>query len=110
MERVADYVINRLVEEGVKTVFLITGRGILYLSDAIAKNEELQSVSVHHEQAAAFAANAYSQYSENLGACIISTGCASTNAITGVLNAWQDGVLYRVRTSGGKRWGTQARR
>ena len=66
MERVADYVINRLVEEGVKTVFLITGRGILYLSDAIAKNEELQSVSVHHEQAAAFAANAYSQYSENL--------------------------------------------
>ena len=92
MERVADYVINRLVEEGVKTVFLITGRGILYLSDAIAKNEELQSVSVHHEQAAAFAANAYSQYSENLGACIISTGCASTNAITGVLNAWQDGV------------------
>ena len=92
MERVADYVINRLVEEGVKTVFLITGRGILYLSDAIAKNEELQSVSVHHEQAAAFAANAYSQYSENLGACIISTGCASTNAITGVLNAWQDGI------------------
>lgn len=92
MERVADYIVNRLVEEGVKTVFMITGRGILYLSDAVAKNQDIHSVSVHHEQAAAFAANAYSQYNENLGACIVSTGCASTNAMTGVLNAWQDGV------------------
>lgn len=37
MIRLADYVIERLVAEGVKHLPLITGRGILYLSDAVAK-------------------------------------------------------------------------
>ena len=92
MVRLADYVIQRIVDEGVKHIFLITGRGILYLSDAVAKNEEMTPISVHHEQAAAYAAVAYSQYNDKLGAALVSTGCASTNAVTGVLNAWQDGV------------------
>ncbi len=92
MIRLADYVIQRIVGEGVKHIFLITGRGILYLSDAVAKNEEMTPISVHHEQAAAYAAVAYSQYNDKLGAALVSTGCASTNAVTGVLNAWQDGV------------------
>lgn len=92
MVRLADYVIQRIVNEGVKHIFLITGRGILYLSDAVAKNQEMTPISVHHEQAAAYAAVAYSQYNDTLGAALVSTGCASTNAVTGVLNAWQDGV------------------
>ena len=92
MVRLADYVIQRIVDEGVRHIFLITGRGILYLSDAVAKNEEMTPISVHHEQAAAYAAVAYSQYNDKLGAALVSTGCASTNAVTGVLNAWQDGV------------------
>lgn len=92
MMRVADYVIQRVVEEGVRHIFLVTGRGILYLTDAVAKNEDMMPVSVHHEQAAAFAAVAYAQYNEKLGAALVSTGCASTNTLTGVLNAWQDGV------------------
>lgn len=92
MVRLADYVIQRIVDEGVKHIFLITGRGILYLSDAVAKNEAMTPISVHHEQAAAYAAVAYSQYNDKLGAALVSTGCASTNAVTGVLNAWQDGV------------------
>ena len=35
---------------------------------------------------------AYSQASDNIGACLVSTGCASTNAITPVLCAWQDDI------------------
>ena len=92
MVRLADYVIQRIVDEGVKHIFLITGRGILYLSDAVAKNDGMTAVSVHHEQAAAYAAVAYSQFNGKLGAALVSTGCASTNAVTGVLNAWQDEV------------------
>lgn len=90
--RLADYVINRIYEEGAKHIFMVTGRGILYLSDAVAKNKDITPVSVHHEQSAAYAAVAYAQYNEEIGACLVSTGCASTNTVTGVLNAWQDGV------------------
>jgi len=92
MIRVADYIINRIQEAGANHIFMVTGRGILYLTDAVAKNRDIEAVSVHHEQSAAYAATAYAQYNNTIGACLVSTGCASTNAITGVLSAWQDGV------------------
>ena len=92
MIRVADYVMQKLVEIGIHKLFLVTGRGVLYLSDALAKCDGIDGVSVHHEQAGAYAAMAYSQASDNIGACLVSTGCASTNAITPVLCAWQDDI------------------
>lgn len=91
MIRVADYVIDFLQKRGIDTIFTVTGRGILYLTDALAKSG-IKSVSVHHEQAAAYAAYGYAQAKKELGACLVSTGCAATNAITGVLCAWQDAV------------------
>jgi acetolactate synthase-1/2/3 large subunit len=90
--RVADYIIQRLVDAGVGHVFQVTGRGALFLNDALAKNGNLKAVSLHHEQSCAFAAVAYAEKQRGLGACLVSTGCASTNTITGVLTAWQDGI------------------
>ena len=92
MVRVADYIMERLYACGTKHIFMVTGRGALFLSDAVAANRELAGVSVHHEQAASFAAIAYAQYTGKPGVCLVSTGCAGTNALTGVLNAWQDGI------------------
>ena len=92
MMRVADYIMQRLVQAGVGHVFQVTGRGTLFLSDALAKCKDLQAVSLHHEQSCAFAAVAYAEKKRGLGACLVSTGCGSTNAITGVLSAWQDAV------------------
>jgi acetolactate synthase-1/2/3 large subunit len=90
--RVADYIMKRLAQADVGHVFQVTGRGTLFLSDALAKSVELQSISLHHEQSCAFAAVAYAEKRRGLGACLVSTGCASTNAMTGVLTAWQDGI------------------
>jgi acetolactate synthase-1/2/3 large subunit len=90
--RVADYIISTIYNKGTDTIFSVSGRGALFLTDALAKHGKLKNVAVHHEQAAAFAAVAYSQYSGKIGACLVSTGCASTNALTGVLSAWQDNI------------------
>ena len=38
------------------------------------------------------AAETYSKCNENFGVAYITTGCGGTNAITGVLGAWQDSV------------------
>ena len=92
MLRVADYIMERLCVGGAKHIFMVTGRGVLFLSDAVAAHKELKGISLHHEQSAAYAAVAYAQYTGKPGACLVSTGCAGTNALTGVLNAWQDGV------------------
>lgn len=90
--RVADYIISKLYENGVDTIFSVSGRGTLFLTDAIAKHSLINYIGVHHEQSAAFAAFGYSQSKNDLSACLVSTGCASTNALTGLLCAWQDNL------------------
>jgi acetolactate synthase-1/2/3 large subunit len=92
MIRVADYIMQKLHESGVNHVFQVTGRGSLFLSDALAKNKNLTAISLHHEQSCSFAAVGYAEQTDGLGAALVSTGCASTNTLTGVLTAWQDGI------------------
>lgn len=92
MVRVADYIINKLYEIEIEHIFMVSGRGALFLTDAVAAHKNIKPICVHHEQSASYAAYAYAQRSNKMGACLVSTGCASTNAITGVLNAWQDNV------------------
>ena len=90
--RLADYLFEALADQGVDSVFMVTGRGALFLTDAVAKSKRLRPVCTHHEQSAAFAAVARAQLNNDLAVCLVSTGCASTNAVTGVLNAWQDAL------------------
>lgn len=92
MERVADYIIRKINEAGAGHIFLITGRGILYLTDAVAKNQNIVSVSTFHEQGASYAAMAYASSHEGVSACLVSTGCAATNAVTAALCAYQDNL------------------
>ncbi|MDH4085401.1 MAG: thiamine pyrophosphate-binding protein [Nitrospira sp.] len=90
--RVADYMMQRLARARVRHVFQVTGRGALFLNDAVAKHADLTAVSLHHEQACAFATIGYAEQTGGIGACLVSTGCAATNTLTGVLSAWQDAV------------------
>lgn len=92
MERVADYVIRKVSEHGVGHIFFISGRGILYLTDAVAKNPDIMPVSTYHEQGASYAAMAYSRVKHGMSVCLVSTGCGSTNAITACLCAFQDNL------------------
>lgn len=92
MSRVADVIMSGLADSGCQNVFQVTGRGSLYLSDALAKENRLRSVSLHHEQSCGYAAVADALVSERLGACLVSTGCGATNAVSAVLTAWQDEI------------------
>ncbi len=92
MERVADYVIRKVNEAGAAHIFLITGRGILYLTDSVAKNANITAISTYHEQGASYSAMAYASVNDGVSACLVSTGCASTNAVTACLCAYQDNL------------------
>lgn len=92
MIRVADYILKRIAEEGVRHAFYVPGGQCVYLMDALRRSDEIEGVGMHHEQACAMAALSYSLYNNNLGACIVTTGCAGTNTLTGVLHAWQDSI------------------
>ena len=91
--RVADYIFESLINQGVDKVFSVSGRGALFLTDAVARaKDRIEYVGMHHEQSAGFAAIAYSEAKRNYGVALVSTGCASTNLMTAVLCAWQDNL------------------
>jgi len=92
MKRVVDYVADFIYNQGINYVFMVTGGGMMFLSDAIRIHPQLKYICNHHEQASAMAAVSYCKYTGNLGAALVTTGCGGTNTITGVLHAWQDNV------------------
>jgi len=92
MQRVSDFIMEKVYEQGAETIFFVPGSGCGCLVDALAKNKNIKSINVNHEQAAGMAALTYSQVNGKLGACVITTGCGGTNAITALLHAWQDNI------------------
>lgn len=90
--RVADFMAQKLTEIGVNEVFLVTGGGVMFMTDGLACNPNIQPIPCLHEQAAAMAAIGYAQYHEGYGACYVTMGCGGTNTVTGVLHAWQDHI------------------
>lgn len=88
--RVADYIAEFLFQKGVRDTFFLAGGGMMHLIDAIGNHSGLKYYCNHHEQASAFAADAYARISGRIGACFVTSGPGATNAVTGVLEAWLD--------------------
>lgn len=93
---VSDYVMQKVAEQGVKDVFLVSGGWIMYLSDAVHRNKDLNFIVNYHEQACSIAAEAYARVNEKLGVCLVTAGPGSTNALTGVAGAYVDSIPMLV--------------
>jgi acetolactate synthase-1/2/3 large subunit len=96
MIKLSDYVFRFISGLGLKHVFLLPGGGCMHLVDSLGKCSDLKYICCLHEQAAAIAAEAYGQYTNNIGVALVTTGPGSTNAITGVAGAWIDSTPVLV--------------
>lgn len=90
--RVADYIFKTLADKGVKHCFLVTGGGAMHLNDALGLEKRIKYVCCLHEQACAMAAEGYAKASGQPGIVCVTTGPGGTNALTGVMGAWQDSI------------------
>ena len=88
----AEIVVRCLAEEGVEHVFGYPGGAVLYIYDAIFKQNKFQHVLVRHEQAAVHAADAYSRSSMKTGVALVTSGPGVTNAVTGLSTAYMDSI------------------
>ena len=86
------FVVRCLAEEGVEHVFGYPGGAVLYIYDAIFKQDKFQHVLVRHEQAAVHAADAYSRSSNKVGVALVTSGPGVTNAVTGIATAYMDSI------------------
>ena len=106
--RLADYVSQFLVDNGITHGFTVTGGGAMHLNDALGHQAGLTMVYNHHEQACAIAAESYARINNKIAVLCVTTGPGGTNALTGVVGGWLDSIPMLV-ISGQVRYDTTAR-
>ncbi len=105
--KLSDYVTQFLVENGITTAFMVPGGLAMHLNDSFKSEKRLHCVLNHHEQACAMAAEGYARVNNRMAVVSTTGGPAATNALTGVLCAWQDSIPLLV-ISGNSRLATMA--
>lgn len=86
--KLSDYVWKYVEDLGVRHVFMFPGGGAMHLVDSLGNNDNLEYITLLHEQACAIAAETYSRIDYNLGVALVTTGPGGTNTVTGVAAAW----------------------
>ena len=94
--RVADIIMDILVEKGITNCFGVVGGGAMHLDNALALNDDIHKVFNHHEQASAMAAEAFARISGKMAAVCVTSGPGATNTLTGVMGCWQDSLPMLV--------------
>lgn len=102
MIKLSDYIFRFLKEKSVKYIFMLPGGGAMHLDDSVGKSG-IDYVCTLHEQAAAVAAEAYAQHTNEIGVCLTTSGPGATNAITGVTAGWIDSTPMFILSGQAKR-------
>jgi acetolactate synthase I/II/III large subunit len=87
----AQAVMESLINEGVEILFGYPGGAIMPVYDALySVRDKLNHILVRHEQGAAHAAQGYARASGRVGVCLVTSGPAATNVVTGIADAQID--------------------
>ena len=92
-KRVADIVVELLMEHGITNAFSVVGGGSMHLNNAFAlvKNQ-IRTVYNHHEQACAMAAETYARITGKMAAVCVTSGPGGLNTYNGVQGAYVDNI------------------
>lgn len=94
----SDILVRCLAAENVKFVWGYPGGAVLYIYDALYKQESIQHVLVRHEQAAIHAADGYARATGDVGVALVTSGPGVTNAVTGIATAYMDSIPMVIIT------------
>ncbi|NDH84889.1 MAG: biosynthetic-type acetolactate synthase large subunit, partial [Acidimicrobiia bacterium] len=74
------------------------GGAVLYIYDALYKQDTIQHVLVRHEQAAVHAADGFARATGEVGVALVTSGPGVTNAVTGIATAYMDSIPMVIVT------------
>ena len=94
----AEILVRSLQAENVKYLWGYPGGAVLYIYDALYKQDTIQHVLVRHEQAAIHAADGYARATGEVGVALVTSGPGVTNAITGIATAYMDSIPMVIIT------------
>ena len=81
-------VAKALKNEGIDVIFTLCGGHIIDIYDG-CRDEGIKIIDVRHEQVAAHAADGYARVTGRPGCAVVTAGPGTTNATTGVANAFR---------------------
>jgi len=88
--KASDYIVAFLHEQGVTSIFEMAGGMITHLLDSLHTSKKFNIISVHHEQAASFAADAFGRVTGVPGVAMGTSGPGATNLLTGIGSCYFD--------------------
>ena len=94
----SEILVRCLQAEGVKFLWGYPGGAVLYIYDALYKQDTIQHVLVRHEQAAVHAADGYARATGDVGVALVTSGPGVTNAVTGIATAYMDSIPMVIIT------------
>ncbi|WP_422013131.1 acetolactate synthase 3 catalytic subunit [Roseateles sp.] len=94
----SEILVRCLQAEGVCHLWGYPGGAVLYIYDALYKQDSIQHVLVRHEQAAVHAADGFARASGEVGVALVTSGPGVTNAITGIATAYMDSIPMVIIT------------
>lgn len=97
---VAEVVVQALVDEGVTHTFGIPGTHNIELYDALDRCPSITPVLVTDEQAASFMADGLARATGEVGVVNLVPGAGVTHALSGIAEAFMDGIPLLVLTCG----------
>lgn len=92
--KASDALAKFLIAHRVQTCFELVGGMITHLLDSFAESGQINIISMHHEQSAAFAAEGVARYTKGktIAVAMGTSGPGATNLITGIGSCWFDSV------------------
>jgi acetolactate synthase-1/2/3 large subunit len=94
----SEILVRCLQAEGVKYLWGYPGGAVLYIYDALYKQDTIEHVLVRHEQAAIHAADGYARATGEVGVALVTSGPGVTNAVTGIATAYMDSIPMVIIT------------
>ncbi|WP_119153457.1 acetolactate synthase 3 catalytic subunit [Caldimonas tepidiphila] len=94
----SEILVRCLQAENVKYIWGYPGGSVLYVYDALYKQDTIQHVLVRHEQAAVHAADGYARATGEVGVALVTSGPGVTNAVTGIATAYMDSIPMVIIT------------
>ncbi len=94
----SEILVRCLQLEGVKYLWGYPGGAVLYIYDALYKQDTIEHVLVRHEQAAIHAADGYARATGEVGVALVTSGPGVTNAVTGIATAYMDSIPMVIIT------------
>ena len=82
--KASDYIARFLYSRGVRTVYELPGGMITHMLNSLYEFQKIRVVSVHHEQSAAFAADATGRITGVPGVAMATSGPGAINLLTGI--------------------------